>query len=158
MIIGRCLLRGIYNSVQIEGATAYIFSQMWSFYLQTGHSLLGNSLLLMGTYRNLTMLQNKLTFSFRVELFNFFFVTWLRPWIGEGKWKRNFKLQINNKRITQIATEWAFLVLPSGNKELKTEVPNQPGTENKMAKEQRNAKPHSGPHGSGSCILPCYYI
>ena len=71
-------------------------------------------------------------------------------------------MQINKERTTEIATEQAFLVtrnkkLPSLNKERKTEVPNQPGTENKRTKEQRIAKPHKGPHGSGSCILPCCY-
>ena len=76
------------------------------------------------------MLQNKLTFSFPTELLNFFFCDMAEALDWEGKWKRNFKLQINKQRKTQIATERAFLVLASGSKELKTEVPNQPGTAN----------------------------
>ena len=71
-------------------------------------------------------------------------MAWLRPWIGEGKWKRNFELQINEKLKIQIATEEAFLVHPSGNMELETEDPNQPGTEDKTAKEQRTQNPIQG--------------
>ena len=63
----------------------------------------------------------------------------------EGKWKRNFKLQINKEQTTQIATELDFLLTRNKNfshgtrnvklksqinQEQKTKWPNNRGTQN----------------------------